>query len=214
MNEGKSTPINIRITRRISLRHSRVAEKMLDDVKQDRWRRRCSHFASPRLSASISSRSTRHSRLATAIDANGCDDRTWWPRSTPACSSTRQISGSTPNSHNQYYVGVQYPEKISFHWKHSKNIPITSPAQNNRFHWETSPHSTRTNVPSEVIHTDLQPTMDLIDGSLMDETWGTWPPMSLPRLPNMEKFGRTAAGRRSIPISRIQTPMEGQAASC
>jgi multidrug efflux pump subunit AcrB len=69
-----------------------------------------------------------------------------------------------PVSHNQYYVGVQYPEGDIESIETLMNIPITSPKQNQPVPLQNIASISRTTVPAEVHHTTLQPTIDLTMG--------------------------------------------------
>jgi multidrug efflux pump subunit AcrB len=69
-----------------------------------------------------------------------------------------------PVSHNQYFVGVQYPEGDIESIETLMNIPITSPKQNEPVPLQNIASISRTTVPAEVHHTTLQPTIDLTMG--------------------------------------------------
>jgi multidrug efflux pump subunit AcrB len=69
-----------------------------------------------------------------------------------------------PVSHNQYFVGVQYPEGDIESIETMMNIPITSPKQNDPVPLQNIATISRTTVPAEVHHTTLQPTIDLTMG--------------------------------------------------
>jgi multidrug efflux pump subunit AcrB len=69
-----------------------------------------------------------------------------------------------PVSHNQYFVGVQYPEGDIESIDTLMNIPITSPKQNEPVPLQNIASISRTTVPAEVHHTTLQPTIDLTMG--------------------------------------------------
>jgi len=69
-----------------------------------------------------------------------------------------------PISHNQYYVGVQYPEGDIESIETLLNIPITSPTQSQPVPLQNIASISRTTVPAEVNHTTLQPTIDLTMG--------------------------------------------------
>ena len=88
------------------------------------------------------------------------------PRSTPASSSINATSGSDPKSHNQYYVGVQYPENAIKDLDTLLDIPITGPKQPTPIPLRNIVKFPlqKVEVPSEVLHTNLQPTMDLTMG--------------------------------------------------
>src|SRR6185437_13365934 len=69
-----------------------------------------------------------------------------------------------PKSHNQYFVGVQYPEGDIKDMDSLMNIPITSHNQKQSIPLGTVARVTKKEVPAEVLHTNLQPTMDLTMG--------------------------------------------------
>ncbi len=69
-----------------------------------------------------------------------------------------------PISHNQYYVGVQYPEKSIVSLETLKDIQITSQAQKKSVPLRNIARFIPMEVPAEVVHTNLQPTMDLTMG--------------------------------------------------
>src|SRR5262249_12304461 len=69
-----------------------------------------------------------------------------------------------PISHNQYYVGVQYPEEEIKSIETLQDIPITSPTQTKPIPLRNVATLRRTKVPAEVTHTTLQPTIDLTMG--------------------------------------------------
>jgi multidrug efflux pump subunit AcrB len=71
-----------------------------------------------------------------------------------------------PKSHNQYYVGVQYPEGAIEDLNTLLDIPITGPNQPTPIPLRNVVKLPirKVEVPSEVLHTNLQPTMDLTMG--------------------------------------------------
>jgi multidrug efflux pump subunit AcrB len=69
-----------------------------------------------------------------------------------------------PIAHNQYFVGVQYPEKDITSLDSLLDVPITSPVQNRPIPLRNVVSYTRTEVPAEVTHSKLQPTIDLTMG--------------------------------------------------
>ena len=69
-----------------------------------------------------------------------------------------------PVSHNQYYVGVQYPEEEIQSIDTLLDVPITSPAQKKSIPLGNMAKVRRTNVPAELTHTDLQATIDVTMG--------------------------------------------------
>jgi multidrug efflux pump subunit AcrB len=66
-----------------------------------------------------------------------------------------------PSNGNQYYVGVQYPERDFQTIDDIYNIPINSPVQGTAIPLKNFAHLTERKVPTEVHHVNLQPTVDL-----------------------------------------------------
>src|SRR5262249_23016493 len=66
-----------------------------------------------------------------------------------------------PKTHNQYHVGVQYPEGVIESTDTLLDIPITSPKQSKPIPLRNIATLERISVPSEVTHANLQPTIDL-----------------------------------------------------
>lgn len=69
-----------------------------------------------------------------------------------------------PISHNQYYVGVQYPEEDIVSIDTLFDIPITSPLQKIAIPLSNVVSIEQTYVPAEATHSNLQPTIDLAMG--------------------------------------------------
>ncbi|HWA97791.1 MAG TPA: efflux RND transporter permease subunit, partial [Pirellulales bacterium] len=69
-----------------------------------------------------------------------------------------------PVSHNQYYVGVQYPEADIKSLHTLLNVPITSPVQSAPIPLSNVVSLRRNTIPAEVTHTNLQETIDLSMG--------------------------------------------------
>src|SRR5207302_1304708 len=69
-----------------------------------------------------------------------------------------------PVSHNQYYVGVQYPEEEIQSIDTVLDVPITSPTQKRPIPLRNMATVRRALVPAEITHTNLQPTIDLTMG--------------------------------------------------
>ncbi len=66
-----------------------------------------------------------------------------------------------PVSHNQYFVGVQYPEKDIQSIDTLMDIPITGPDQPQPVPLRLVATLTRNTVPSEITHFNIQPTIEL-----------------------------------------------------
>ena len=69
-----------------------------------------------------------------------------------------------PVGGNQYFVGVQYPEGDIKSIETLLNIPITGPDQKKAIPLGNLITLRRTTVPTEVTHTNIQPTIDLTMG--------------------------------------------------
>jgi multidrug efflux pump subunit AcrB len=69
-----------------------------------------------------------------------------------------------PVSHNQYFVGVQYPEKEIQSVDTLMDIPVTSPVQEKPIPLRNIASLRRAENPAEITHANLQPTIDLTMG--------------------------------------------------
>src|SRR5262249_32393701 len=69
-----------------------------------------------------------------------------------------------PKSHMQYYVRVQYAEADISTFATLLDSAITRPTQKRSIPLRNLATLRKTEVPSEVVHTDLPPTMDLTMG--------------------------------------------------
>ena len=69
-----------------------------------------------------------------------------------------------PISKNQYYVGVQYPEKDITSLETLLNVPVTGPKQTSPVPLRNIVSIERTNVPTEITHLDIQPMIELTMG--------------------------------------------------
>src|SRR5262249_20279394 len=66
-----------------------------------------------------------------------------------------------PHNKNQYYVGVQYREKDMKSVDTMLNIPVTGPKQPTPVPLRNVVSLDKTNVPTEVTHYNIHPTMEL-----------------------------------------------------
>ncbi|HEX3871247.1 MAG TPA: efflux RND transporter permease subunit [Pirellulales bacterium] len=66
-----------------------------------------------------------------------------------------------PKSHNQYFVGVQYPEQDIQSIDSLLDIPVTSPTQLQPVPLRSVATLSRNTVPSEITHYNIQPTIEL-----------------------------------------------------
>jgi multidrug efflux pump subunit AcrB len=162
MNEGKSTPINVRILgKNLHLSHE-IAEKIqaqvseIDGVVDCRIMQRLDY---PEYVIEVD--------RAKAADA-GLDQSDVMKNVIAAFNSSIQFNKRNfwidPVTHNQYFVGVQYPEKDIKSIQTLLDIPITSPVQNRPIPLKNIVSLRRATVPAELSHTNLQPTIDLTMG--------------------------------------------------
>jgi multidrug efflux pump subunit AcrB len=162
MNEGKSTPINIRITAKDLEKAHEVAEAIQREVTQVRGVVDCrilQRLNYPQYVVNVD--------RAKAADL-GLSQVDVMKNVVAALSSSIQFNKKNfwidPVSHNQYYVGVQYPEDRIKSIDTLLDVPITSPAQKRPIPLRNIVSITRSAVPAEINHTTLQPTIDLTMG--------------------------------------------------
>jgi multidrug efflux pump subunit AcrB len=162
MNEGRSTPINVRITAKDLVPARKIAEGILKEVRQ------IDGVVDARILQRLD-----YPEYAIEVDRAkaselGLSQVDVMRNVIAACNSSIQFNKRNfwidPVSHNQYYVGVQYPETDITSLETLLNIPITSVNQKKTVSLATLVTLKRLTVPSEVVHTNLQPTMDLTMG--------------------------------------------------
>ena len=162
MNEGKSTPINIRVTGKNQERGyalaSRIKEKVtkIDGVVDARIIQRLNY---PEYVINVD--------RAKAADL-GLNQEEVMRTVVAAFNSSIQFNKHNfwidPVTHNQYFVGVQYREDDIKTLETLLDIPITSPVQKKPIPLRNIVHIDRTTVPTEVVHYNLQATMELTMG--------------------------------------------------
>ncbi|MFT3879002.1 MAG: efflux RND transporter permease subunit [Gemmatales bacterium] len=162
MNEGKSTPINVKVTGKKLDKTRAVAEKILAEVQD--------------IHGVVDARIVQrldYPLFVIDVDrakaaALGLNQMEVMKNIVAALNSSVQFNKRNfwidPVSHNQYYVGVQYPEKDITDLETLLDIPITGPAQQKPVPLRTLASVKRAMVPSEIVHTNLQPTIDLTMG--------------------------------------------------
>ena len=162
MNEGKSTPINVRIrAKNLTIAHS-IAENVrrtvssIDGVVDCRILQRLDY---PEYIIDVD--------RAKAADL-GLDQSDVMKNVVAAINSSIQFNKHNfwidPVSQNQYFVGVQYPEGDIKSIDTLLDVPITSPVQNRPIPLRNMASLRRATVPAEVTHTNLQATIDLTMG--------------------------------------------------
>src|SRR5262249_3055528 len=158
MNEGKSTPINIRITGKNLAAAHEVAEAIQREVVQ------VDGVVDCRILQRLN-----YPQYVVEVDqakaaALGLTQLDVMKNLVAALNSSIQFNKRNfwidPVSHNQYFVGVQYPEEEIQSMDTLLDVPITSTAQKKSIPLRNVASLHRTNVPAEVTHQDLQATID------------------------------------------------------
>jgi multidrug efflux pump subunit AcrB len=162
MNEGKSTPINIRISGKNLAQARAIAEAIqtkvarIDGVVDARIIQRLDY---PEFVIEVD--------RAKAADL-GLTQLDVMKNVVAAFNSSIQFNKKNfwidPKGGNQYFVGVQYPENEIKSIETLLNIPITSPIQDKPVPLSNLVSLRRQTVPTEVTHTNIQPTIDLTMG--------------------------------------------------
>jgi multidrug efflux pump subunit AcrB len=162
MNEGKSTPINVRIKTKNTDKARQVAESIqrevvkIDGVVDARILQRLDY---PEYIIDVD--------RAMAADV-GLTQSDIMRNVVAAFNSSIQFNKKNfwidPVSSNQYFVGVQYPEGDIKSLESLLDIPITSPVQKKSIPLRNLITLRRASVPSEVSHTNIQTTIDLTMG--------------------------------------------------
>jgi multidrug efflux pump subunit AcrB len=162
MNEGKSTPINVRITGKDPEKAYEVAEAIKDDVQRIdgvvdcRILQRLNYpeyvvdvDQAKAADLGLTQRDVMMNLIASLNSSIQYNKRNFW---------------IDPVSHNQYYVGVQYPEEDIRSVDTLLDVVITSPAQKKSIPLRNVATVRKAEIPAEVTHANLQPTIDLTMG--------------------------------------------------
>ncbi len=162
MNEGKSTPINVRIRAKNPTVAHTIAENIqrkvttIDGVVDCRIMQRLDY---PEYIIDVD--------RSKAADL-GLDQSDVMKNVVAAINSSIQFNKHNfwidPVSQNQYFVGVQYPEGDIKSVETLLDVPITSPVQNRSIPLRNLASLRRASVSAEVTHTNLQATIDLTMG--------------------------------------------------
>lgn len=162
MNEGKSTPLNIRISAKSLEKAREVAEAIQRDVSK----------VNGVVDARILQR-LDYPEYIIDVDRTkaadlGLNQDDVMKNVVAAMNSSIQFNKKNfwidPVSHNQYYVGVQYPEEDIQSINTLLDIPITSPVQKQPIPLRNIVSLRRASVPAELTHANLQATIDLTMG--------------------------------------------------
>jgi multidrug efflux pump subunit AcrB len=162
LNEGKSTPINIRVTGKNLAKAAEIAAAIrskvagIDSVVDARVLQRLNY---PQYVVNVD--------RAKAADL-GLNQEEVMQNVVAALNSSIQFNKKNfwidPVSHNQYFVGVQYPETDITSIDSMLDIPITGSLKAQPVPLRTIATVTRTTVPTEVTHVNIQPSIDLTMG--------------------------------------------------
>ncbi|MHC5541514.1 efflux RND transporter permease subunit, partial [Singulisphaera rosea] len=162
MNEGKSSPINVRISGKNMPQARRVADQILpkvrkvDGVVDARIIQRLDY---PEFIINVD--------RAKAADL-GLNQSEVMKNVVAALNSSIQYHKKNfwidPVSKNQYFVGVQYFEEDIHSIETLLDVPITSPKQPEPIPLRNIATLQRGTVPTEITHTNLQSTIDLTMG--------------------------------------------------
>lgn len=162
LNEGKSTPINVRLTGK----NLRVAYDIAESIKREvqeipgvvdaRVIQRMNYpqftITVDRLKAAelgLTQEDIMHNVVAAANSSISFNKHNFW---------------IDPVTYNQYFVGVSYPEQDITSLETLLNIPVTSPKQLDPVPLRSVATITRSTVPTEVSHVNIQPSIDLTMG--------------------------------------------------
>ncbi len=211
MNEGKSTPINIRVTGKKQREARAVAERI---------RARCMRINGV-VDARIIQRLDYPEYVIDVDRAKAADlglsQEDVMKNVIAAFNSSIQFNKKNfwidPIGGNQYFVGVQYPEGDIKSIDTLLNIPITGVDQRKAIPLGNLISLRRTTVPTEVTHQNIQPTIDLsmgvygrdlghisddvvkaIDEEGVRQKDGNW----LPYDPSTSKKGKTLKGAKIV----------------
>ena len=160
LNEGKSNPIRIRVIgKKLKIAHeiaSAIKQEVakIDGVVDARVLQRLNY---PQFMITVD-------RAKSADLGLSQDDvmRNVVAATNSSISFNKHNFWIDPVSYNQYFVGVSYPEQEFKSMEDLLDIPITGEGQKTPILLRSVATITRTNVPTEVIHNNLQPSIDVV----------------------------------------------------
>jgi multidrug efflux pump subunit AcrB len=161
MNEGKSTPLNVKVTGKNLAKTRKVAEKILAEVRE--------------IEGVVDARIVQRLNYPLYIidvdrakaESLGLSQTTVMKNVVAAFNSSVQFNKKNfwidPVTHNQYFVGVQYPENEVKSLNSLLDIPIATSGGPDAKSIPLGNVATLrpAQAPSEIVHTNLQPTIDL-----------------------------------------------------
>ncbi len=162
MNEGKSTPISIRVTAKDQKIAHQIATLIRNDVSKIEGvvdARIIQRLDYPEYLVKVDRAKSAQLGLTQADVMKAI---------IAALNSSIQFDKHNfwidPKSKNQYFVGVSYPEQDIKSMETLLNIPITSPVQNRPVPLRNVVEVDRLQVATEVTHYNIQPTIELTMG--------------------------------------------------
>ncbi|HEX3728127.1 MAG TPA: efflux RND transporter permease subunit, partial [Pirellulales bacterium] len=159
LNEGKSSPLTVRVVGK----NARVCYQIADSVKREITgingvvdARIIQRMDYPQFVINVDRKKTAVLGLTQADVMRNV---------VAACNSSVSYNKTNfwidPASHNQYFVGVQYPEDDIKSIDTLLDIPVTGAKQLKPVPLRSVATITRTTVPSEIAHYNIQPTIEL-----------------------------------------------------
>ncbi|HEX3657717.1 MAG TPA: efflux RND transporter permease subunit [Pirellulales bacterium] len=170
LNEGKSSPLTVRVVGKNAHTCYAIAQRIKHDVAS------ISGVADARIVQRMD-----YPQFVINVDraktaALGLTQADVMRNVVAACNSSVSFNKTNfwidPATHNQYFVGVQYPEDDIKSIDTLLDIPVTGSKQLQPVPLRSVATLTRTTVPSEITHYNIQPTIELtlnIDGRSLGE---------------------------------------------
>ena len=162
LNEGKSTPLNVRVTGKNLAKAAQVAAMIRTRIKEVEGvvdarviqRQNYPEFVvnvdrTKAADLGMTQENVMQNVVAALNSSITFNKRNFW---------------IDPKTHNQYFVGVQYPETDITSIESMLDIPITGLLKAEPVPLRTLARITRTEVPTEITHNDIQPSIDLTMG--------------------------------------------------
>ncbi|HET6879131.1 MAG TPA: efflux RND transporter permease subunit [Pirellulales bacterium] len=162
LNEGKSTPVNIRITGNDQNTVFKVGERIRDEASQIDGvvdARVLQRMDAPAYIIEVDRAKAADLGLTQADIMQNVIAST-----NSSISFNKKNFWIDPVSHNQYFVGVQYPETTIESMQDVLNIPITGSNQHKQVRLGDLAALRRGTIPSEIKHINIQPTIDVTMG--------------------------------------------------
>jgi multidrug efflux pump subunit AcrB len=162
LNEGSSTPINIQVKGKKQAILHEVASKIKEEVRHVNGvvdARVIQRLDAPELTINVDRAKAAQLGLSQDQIMKNVIAAT-----NSSISYNKKNFWIDPKTHNQYFVGVQYPESKIESFTDIENIPIISPTQGTPIPLKEVATITHGKVPTEIHHVNLQPAIDLTMG--------------------------------------------------